>query len=71
MLTGQEGQRAGDSLMSVTKGLRSPIVLVDTPGFDDSKGTDKQILGLMAYVAYAASLYVCFGTRLNLCLNPT
>jgi len=53
-LTGERG-RAGDSLASVTKNLTayrvlgheqhgSRIVLVDTPGFDDSGRSDEQVL---------------------------
>jgi len=57
-LTGQQGRRAGDDLESSTQDLEasrildherygSRIVLVDTPGFDDSTRTDKQILDLI------------------------
>ncbi|KIM49737.1 hypothetical protein M413DRAFT_115376 [Hebeloma cylindrosporum] len=57
-LTGQQGQRAKDSLKSVTKDLEasrildhdrygSRIVLIDTPGFDDSSRSDEQILKLI------------------------
>ncbi|KIM49707.1 hypothetical protein M413DRAFT_21870 [Hebeloma cylindrosporum] len=57
-LTGQQGQRAKRSLESVTKDLEasrildhekygSRVVLVDTPGFDDSSRTDAQILELL------------------------
>ena len=56
-LAGEEG-RAGDSLASVTQDIAayrildherygSHIVLVDTPGFDDTKRTDAQILELI------------------------
>jgi len=57
-LAGQQGQRAKDSLASVTQDLeayrildheqyKSRIVLVDTPGFDDIERTDEQILELI------------------------
>ncbi|KIM49709.1 hypothetical protein M413DRAFT_114611 [Hebeloma cylindrosporum] len=57
-LTGQQGQRAKRSLESVTKDLEasrildhekygSRVVLVDTPGFDDSSRTDALILELL------------------------
>jgi predicted GTPase len=57
-LTGEQGQRAGESFTSVTKDLEasrildhdrygSRIVLLDTPGFDDTERTDEQILGLI------------------------
>ena len=57
-LTGQQGRRAKRSLESVTQNLAacrildhkqygSRIVLVDTPGFDDSKRTDVHILELI------------------------
>jgi hypothetical protein len=53
-------RRAGDSLTSVTQDLaayrildheryESRIVLVDTPGFDDTKRTDEQILKLIGH----------------------
>lgn len=57
-LAGQQGRRAKESLTSVTQHLAayrildherygSRIVLVDTPGFDDTKRTDEQILELI------------------------
>ena len=57
-LVGQKGRRAKDSLTSVTQDLTpyrildherygSHIVLVDTPGFDDTKRTDVHILELI------------------------
>lgn len=57
-LTGQQGRRAKESLRSVTKDLEasrildhetygSRIVVVDTPGFDDSSRSDEQILNLI------------------------
>jgi len=58
-LTGQKGRRAKESFKSVTKDLgafrildheryESRIVLVDTPGFDDTNGkSDEQILELI------------------------
>ena len=57
-LTGQPGKRAGDGSESVTQDLGayrildheqhgSRIVLVDTPGFDDTNKTDEQILKLI------------------------
>jgi len=57
-LTGEEGRRAGASLESVTRDIEacrilehetygSRIVLVDTPGFEDSKRSDEEILKLI------------------------
>ena len=57
-LTGQPGLRAAESFTSVTQDLEayrildherygSRIILVDTPGFDDSNRTDEQILKLI------------------------
>lgn len=58
LLTGQKGRRAGDTLRSVTSEIqairvRHPqyddrIVLVDTPGFDDTFRTDMEILGMIS-----------------------
>ncbi|KAF5357181.1 hypothetical protein D9756_006603 [Leucocoprinus leucothites] len=55
LLTGQQGNRAKNTLSSVTQGIeairmpfpkdtRRSIVFVDTPGFDDSGRTDFEIL---------------------------
>jgi len=57
-LTGQQGRRAGDSFGLVTEYVEasrilnherygSRIVLVDTPGFDDSVVSDRQTLELI------------------------
>jgi predicted GTPase len=57
-LTGEPGERAAESYTSVTQNPQafrilnhetygSRIVLVDTPGFDDSSRTDAQILELI------------------------
>lgn len=57
LLTGQPGRRAGNSLKSVTSQIQltrvkhpkygDRIVLVDTPGFDDTSRTDKQVLQMI------------------------
>ncbi|KAF5348460.1 hypothetical protein D9756_009604 [Leucocoprinus leucothites] len=57
LLTGQIGQRAGSSLASVTSDIQATrikhpkygdrVVLVDTPGFDDTKRSDMEILTLI------------------------
>ncbi|KAJ3570978.1 hypothetical protein NP233_g4052 [Leucocoprinus birnbaumii] len=58
LLTGQEGQRSGDGLMSKTQGIEATrvqygkygdrIVLVDTPGFDDTMRKDEDILQMIS-----------------------
>jgi hypothetical protein len=59
LLTGQKGKRAGNSLKSVTADIQatrvrhprtgaSNIVLVDTPGFDDTNRTDMEILAMIS-----------------------
>ncbi|KAF5351105.1 hypothetical protein D9756_008394 [Leucocoprinus leucothites] len=59
LLTGQSGQRAKKSLESATQGIeatrmplpRHPernIVLVDTPGFDDTERSDMEILSMVS-----------------------
>ncbi|KAJ3559609.1 hypothetical protein NP233_g11224 [Leucocoprinus birnbaumii] len=57
LLTGCAGARAGKRLESVTQDLEAirtqdnngrEVVLLDTPGFDDSKRTDKEILTLIS-----------------------
>lgn len=58
LLTGQAGRRAGDSLASVTADIQATrvkhhkygdrIVLVDTPGFDDTTRTDMEILSMIS-----------------------
>lgn len=60
LLTGQSGQRAGNSLASVTSNIeatRMPlpsdpkknIVLIDTPGFDDTTRSDMEILSMISH----------------------
>ncbi|KIM49723.1 hypothetical protein M413DRAFT_21883 [Hebeloma cylindrosporum] len=57
-LTGEDGKRAGSSLLPVTRDLsasrvlnhekyHSRIVLVDTPGYDDTEKSDEEILKLI------------------------
>ena len=57
-LTGEEGRRARESLESVTRDVEacrilnhetygSRIVLIDTPGFEDSNRSDEEILKLI------------------------
>ncbi|KAF7771738.1 hypothetical protein Agabi119p4_6049 [Agaricus bisporus var. burnettii] len=58
LLTGQKGKRAGSSLKSVTsqiqatrvrhQGYDDRIVLVDTPGFDDTTRSDMEILQIIS-----------------------
>ncbi|TDL17135.1 hypothetical protein BD410DRAFT_843838 [Rickenella mellea] len=58
--TKQDGRTVGKSLTSYTKDIRSvrythpdgnrpEIVLVDTPGFDDTERSDTQILGMVSH----------------------
>ena len=60
LLTGQLGQRAGNSLASVTSNIeatrlsfpsdpKKKIVLVDTPGFDDTTRSDMEILSMISH----------------------
>jgi predicted GTPase len=58
LLTGQPGKRAGSGLKSVTAEIEATrvhhpdyekqIVLVDTPGFDDTTKTDMEILRMIS-----------------------
>ncbi|KAF5359402.1 hypothetical protein D9756_003396 [Leucocoprinus leucothites] len=59
LLTGQYGARSGDTLASVTVGIEAVrvlhhplygnrVVLVDTPGFDDTTRTDMEILAMVS-----------------------
>ncbi|KXN89094.1 L-type lectin-domain containing receptor kinase IV.3 [Leucoagaricus sp. SymC.cos] len=58
LLTGQTGKRAGNTLKSVTTGIQATrvrhpkygtrVVLVDTPGFDDTTRTDMEILTMIS-----------------------
>ncbi|EKM78780.1 hypothetical protein AGABI1DRAFT_114372 [Agaricus bisporus var. burnettii JB137-S8] len=58
LLTGQKGRRAGSSLKSVTSQIQATrvkhpgyddrIVLVDTPGFDDTTRSDMEILQIIS-----------------------
>ncbi|KXN84732.1 hypothetical protein AN958_12159 [Leucoagaricus sp. SymC.cos] len=59
LLTGESGRRSGNSLASVTSGIEATrvqlpndtskhIVLVDTPGFDDSTRSDMEILHMIS-----------------------
>lgn len=58
LLTGQIGRRAGSTLKSVTEKIQATrvhhrkygkrIVLVDTPGFDDTTRTDMEILAMIS-----------------------
>jgi len=85
-LTGEQGQRAGESFTSVTRDLEasrildhdkygSRIVLLDTPGFDDTERTDEEILRLIGEwlqttyvesnprVPYYPNDHICVDTR--------
>ena len=77
-LTGEPGKRAAESYTSVTKDLAafrimdherydSRIVLIDTPGFDDSSRTDEQILELIG--AWLKKTYVELDPRNRYCLD--
>ncbi|KXN84716.1 hypothetical protein AN958_12143 [Leucoagaricus sp. SymC.cos] len=58
LLTGQSGKRAGHTLKSVTADIQATrvrhpkygdrVVLVDTPGFDDTTRTDMEILAMIS-----------------------
>jgi len=77
-LTGEPGRRAAESYTSVTQDLtafrileheqyESRIVLIDTPGFDDSSRTDAQILELIG--AWLKKTYVELDSRNTYCLD--
>ena len=77
-LTGEPGRRATDSFASATQDITafrildheeyaSRIVLIDTPGFDDSSRTDAEILKLIG--SWLKKTYVELDPRNAYCPN--